>query len=76
MSMNIPKDPADTPGLTEEARANIKAQQEMSRQNNAMQIAMIGLQQKIHEQEQEAMTLSNIEKGKDEAMKAVIQNIK
>ena len=39
-------------------------------------MALLGLQQKIHEQQQESMTLSNIEKSKDEAMKAVIQNVK
>ena len=68
--------PIDTSGLDDKQAAMIRAQEELADKNFATQMALLGLQQKIHEQEQEAMTLSNIEKGKDEAMKAVIQNIK
>ena len=68
--------PIDTSGLDPKQANMIKAQEELADKNFATQMALLGLQQKIHEQEQEAMTLSNIEKGKDEAMKAVIQNIK
>jgi hypothetical protein len=57
-------------------QAMIDEQKRQADENFAMQMALMSLQQKIHEQEQESMTLSNIEKGKDEAMKAVIQNIK
>jgi hypothetical protein len=63
-------------GLDSNQQALLDAQKKQADQNFAMQMALIDLQQKIHEQEQEAMTASNIEKGKDEAMKAVIQNIK
>ena len=66
----------NTSGMDEKQAAMIRAQEELADKNFATQMAMMGLQQKIHEQQQEAMTLSNIEKGKDEAMKAVIQNIK
>ena len=66
----------NTSGMDEKQAAMIRAQEELADKNFATQMAMMGLQQKIHEQEQEAMTLSNIEKGKDEAMKAVIQNLK
>jgi hypothetical protein len=66
----------NTSGMDDKQAAMIRAQEELADKNFATQMALLGLQQKIHEQEQEAMTLSNIEKGKDEAMKAVIQNIK
>ena len=68
--------PIDTSGMDSKQAAMVRAQEELADKNFATQMALLGLQQKIHEQEQEAMTLSNIEKGKDEAMKAVIQNIK
>ena len=68
--------PIDTSGMDSKQAAMVRAQEELADKNFATQMAMLSLQQKIHEQEQEAMTLSNIEKGKDEAMKAVIQNIK
>jgi hypothetical protein len=57
-------------------QALIDQQKELADKNFAMQMALMDLQQHIHEQQEKAMTLSNIEKGKDEAMKAVIQNIK
>jgi hypothetical protein len=66
----------NTEGLSDDQRRSIKAQEDLADENFKMQMAMMALQQKIHAQEQEAMTASNIEKGKDEAMKAVIQNIK
>jgi hypothetical protein len=66
----------NTSGLDDKQKAMIEAQEQLADKNFATQMALLGLQQKIHEQEQESMTLSNIEKGKDEAMKAVIQNIK
>ena len=66
----------DTTGLPKEKADEIHAQEALADENFKMQMAMMALQNKIHEQEQEAMTLSNIEKSKDEAMKAVIQNIK
>lgn len=66
----------DTTGMDDKQAKMIHAQEELADKNFATQMGLLGLQQKIHEQEQEAMTLSNIEKGKDEAMKAVVQNIK
>lgn len=42
----------------------------------ARQMALQALQQKIHAQQQEAMALSAIEKAKDDALKAIIQNMK
>ncbi|HWS86716.1 MAG TPA: hypothetical protein VN282_07115 [Pyrinomonadaceae bacterium] len=68
--------PIDTSGMDPKQASMVRAQEELADKNFATQMALLGLQQKIHEQQQEAMTLSNIEKSKDEAMKAVIQNIK
>lgn len=66
----------DTSGMDSKQAAMVRAQEELADKNFATQMALLGLQQKIHAQQQEAMTLSNIEKAKDEAMKAVIQNVK
>ena len=66
----------NTSGLDPKQKAMIDAQEQLADKNFATQMALLGLQQKIHEQQQESMTLSNIEKSKDEAMKAVIQNVK
>lgn len=66
----------NTSGLDPKQKAMIEAQEALADKNFATQMALLGLQQKIHEQQQESMTLSNIEKSKDEAMKAVIQNVK
>jgi hypothetical protein len=68
--------PIDTSGMDPKQASMVRAQEELADKNFATQMALLGLQQKIHEQQQEAMTLSNIEKAKDEAMKAVIQNVK
>ena len=40
------------------------------------QLELMRIQQKMHAQQQEVMTRSAIDKSKDDAMKAIIQNMK
>lgn len=65
-----------TDGLDPKQAAMIRAQEALQDKSFATQMAMLGLQRKTHEQQQLAMTLSNLEKAKDDAMKSVINNIK
>lgn len=66
----------DTSGMDPEQAAAIRAQEQLADQNFAAQMAMNALQQKIHADQQRAMGESNIEKSKDDAMKAIIGNVK
>ena len=65
-----------TDGLDPKQEAMIRAQEALQDKAFATQMAMLDLQRKTHEQQQQVMTLSNLEKAKDDAMKAVINNIK
>lgn len=66
----------DTTGMDAKQAAALRAQEALADKNFATQLAMNALQQKIHAQQQESMTASNIEKAKDDAMKAIIGNVK
>ena len=65
-----------TDGLDPKQAAMIRAQEALQDKAFATQMAMLDLQRKTHEQQQQVMTLSNLEKAKDDAMKSVINNIK
>ena len=66
----------DTTGLDPKQASMIRAQEELQDKAFASQMAMLELQRKTQEQQQQVMTLSNLEKAKDDAMKSVINNIK
>lgn len=66
----------NTSGMDSKQAAGIRAQEELADKQFAATMAMNSLQAKVHAQQQEAMALSNLEKSKDDAMKAVISNVK
>ena len=66
--------PADTPGLTPEARANIQAQQQMQSQNMAEQMAFMRLQNEQQRQNRAIESLSTTLKNGHDTSKAVIRN--
>lgn len=66
-------DPVGGAGAGTKSIADLEKQADADFQR---QLQLNALQQKIHAQQQEAMAMSAIEKAKDDAMKAIIQNLK
>lgn len=67
--------PADTPGLSPDAKANIEAQQAMQKQNMAEQMAYLALQNEQQKQNRAIETMSTMMKNSHDTGKAVIRNM-